>query len=146
MEDMSPAEVRDALRSVSALRRFRARTQFSREGYLQIAFQHAQAAGKYGRIYSKLVEDAFAYYGERGPMISGVMQEHFPGYVKEELRATLDRYNEESQLAQLYYKASGLRTPFRDTELAQLVGNAAGYGFQLQGRSLRSFESLRRRR
>src|SRR5262249_8981811 len=118
----------------------------SREGYLQIALQHAQQAGRFGRTYSKLVDEAFRLYGTRGPMISGIMQTHFPEAVKDELRAFISTYNEESAVAQLNYKASGLRTPFRDTELAQIVGNAAGYGFHLQGRTLRSFESLRRRR
>lgn len=39
--------------------------------------------------YCRLVDEAIAKYGERGPLISGVVYSHFPSEVKDRLRDTL---------------------------------------------------------
>lgn len=50
------------------------------------AREQFELAFRYSREHSKQVDDACKKYGDHGPQISGVIRDHFPDDVKEQLR------------------------------------------------------------
>lgn len=57
------------------------------------AFKHFEKAFFYSREHSIVAMQAYIRYGEKGPLISGVMQDHFPESVKKKLRRFCDLMN-----------------------------------------------------
>lgn len=90
------------------------------------AFAYAFARS---REHSAIVADALQRYGEKGPMISGIAQDHFPQPIKTRLRALCSIMN------QHYVLAGTLRPPgVRGTTMHKLrhaVRMRYGCGFYL---------------
>lgn len=54
--------------------------------YILIAKSELRTAYWYSREHSRVAQEAIDKYGYHGPLISGVIQEHFPEEIKEYLR------------------------------------------------------------
>jgi hypothetical protein len=60
-------------------------------------------------IYAHAVDAALAKYGDQGQLVSGVVREHFPKAVKDDLRKLAHLITEAADAAELHRKASGAR-------------------------------------
>lgn len=69
------------------------------------------AAAETNRIrYQDAIRDAEGRYGDQGPLISGVVREHFPGPVKDQLRAYVRVINDQMDQSFAHWIASGRRS------------------------------------
>lgn len=79
------------------------------------------------RAYADLVTLALTTYGDQGSLISGVVRDHFPNVVKDQLRQTIRLANRESARSLAHWKAAGKRfttwTYLRDSTRTVLGGD-----------------------
>jgi hypothetical protein len=61
------------------------------------------------RIYAEAVDFALNKYGDQGHAVSGVVREHFPKGVKDDLRKLAHLITDAADAAELHRKASGAR-------------------------------------
>lgn len=54
--------------------------------HIEAAGAHAGARDFLAEQHGQLIRKAYAKYGEKGPLISGIGQEHFPERIKHDLR------------------------------------------------------------
>lgn len=60
-------------------------------------------------VYGEAVDAAEATYGSHGPLVSGVVREHFPKAVKDDLRKLAHLITDAGEAVDLHRKASGAR-------------------------------------
>ena len=60
-------------------------------------------------IYAHAFDAALAKYGDHGPLVSGVVRDHFPKAVKDELRMLAHLITDAGDAAEIHKKASGAR-------------------------------------
>lgn len=117
---VSPAHVPALLR--------RRLPHFTKAQHEEHARQHAAAATLAERQYVQLASAALDQYGTQGPLIAGVLREHFPEPVKDELRRLARAETEERDVARAHWQAAGRRVvmPFNPRRRAR--GRARGRG------------------
>lgn len=98
---VSPAHVPALLR--------RRLPHFTKAQHEEHARQHAAASSLAERQYVQLASAAFDQYGTQGPLIAGVLREHFPEPVKDELRRLARAETEERDVARAHWQAAGRR-------------------------------------
>lgn len=69
----------------------------------------ARTADRLLSAYYGMVRDAEQTYGSHGPLISGIVRDHFPQEVKDTLRETISRANRERDRGWAHWKAAGRR-------------------------------------
>ncbi len=112
---VSPAHVPRLLR--------RRLPHFTKAQHEAHARQHAAAATVAEQRYLALGSAALGEYGTQGPLIAGVLREHFPEPVKDELRRLAHAQSEERDVAWAHWRAAGRRTrmPFNPNPAARLT-------------------------
>lgn len=110
---VSPAHVPALLR--------RRLPHFTKAQHEEHARQHAAAATLAERQYVQLASAALDQYGTQGPLIAGVLREHFPEPVKDELRRLARAETEERDVARAHWQAAGRRVamPFNPRRRAR---------------------------
>lgn len=83
----------------------------SKDAHRQRAEYFERLHGEYEDTYRDLVAYALEQYGTRGPLISGVVQEHFPAHVKNRLRFLSRAKNLTSDARRLHEFLSKTRSP-----------------------------------
>mgnify|MGYP001585749417 CR=1 FL=1 len=85
---------------------------WSKQDHLDAARYHAYAADRDATWHGQEMADAYEKYGESGPLISGVGQDHFPEEVKNSLRFLAQRGSAHTSAAYAHWKAAGKRTRY----------------------------------
>lgn len=67
----------------------------------------ARAADRLLAAYYGMVRDAEQTYGSHGPLISGIVRDHYPHEVKDTLRETISRANRERDRGWAHWRAAG---------------------------------------
>jgi len=82
------------------------------------------AAAETNRIrYQDAIRDAERTYGDHGPLISGVVRDHFPGPVKDQLRAYVRVIQDQQDQSLAHWVASGRRAhTWRETRTRMQEG------------------------
>ena len=99
---VSPAHVPKLLR--------RRLGHFTKGQHEQHALEHQHRSEVAEDRWQQLVSAATRQYGRHGPLISGVVREHFPEALKRELRRLASAISEERDVAWAHWKAAGHRT------------------------------------
>ena len=75
--------------------------------------RHLDAAREYldrhlitARAYRRAVDSAIALYGDRGPLIAGVVRDHFPEQVKDHLRQLAHGTSRQADISIAHWRAS----------------------------------------
>lgn len=95
------------------------------EARIEEAIVHANAAA---RAYSRALAAAYKKYGEQGPAISLIGQDHWPSSVKDRLRRAYAAFQGAQDAIHLHYNALGKRTPLRESPYAAKMAKAGYYG------------------
>jgi hypothetical protein len=118
LRDLAPSEIRYY---------FRGWTPADHEVAIARAVDLANAAA---HRYNRALAVAYRIYGERGPLISGVGQDHFPAEVKEGLRASLRAHGDAQMAAEVHWLAAhGRRRRFADSGWPEKMVKAGYYGY-----------------
>lgn len=95
------------------------------EAAIENAIGHANAAA---RAYNRALAAAYKKYGEHGPAISLIGQDHWPFSVKDRLRRAYAAFQGAQDAIHLHYNALGKRTPLRESPYAAKMVKAGYYG------------------
>lgn len=87
----------------------------------ELAEDFARKAADLLDRHTALVQQALDDYGDQGSLISGVIRDHFPDSVKDELRYYAHGGTLLADTSAAHHQASGARKPWRDTPLRDLV-------------------------
>jgi len=98
----------------------------SSEEHRQRAEDFARKAGEFLDRHAALVDEALAKYGDHGSLISGVIRDHFPDDVKDQLRYFAHGGSYLADASVAHHLASGARKPWRNTPLRDMVYGARG--------------------
>ena len=91
-------------------RLFRMFPQFAtwtKEDHVREATHAARAADHLLKAYYAMVQDAEKAYGSHGPLISGIVRDHYPTEVKDTLRETISRASRERDRGWAHWRAAG---------------------------------------
>lgn len=94
--------------------------ELTKQDHERLAREYIRAANMFQGEWEEGVKNALAQYGSHGSLISGVVREHFPQWVKESLRNTARRASRYAAMAWAHWKAAGKRST--------LPGVGRGYG------------------
>jgi hypothetical protein len=83
----------------------------SKAAHRQRSEYFARLYGEYDETKSDLVNYACDTYGDHGPLVSGVVHDHFPEYVKDRLRFLSRASNEISDAQRLHAFLSKTKSP-----------------------------------
>ena len=89
--------------------------------------KHLENACRFSRQHANVSEKALEVYGNHGPTISGCVRDHFPDYVKENLRGLANKVTDESALA-YQAKPKGSQTTTIN-KIGRLIARRDGTGF-----------------
>jgi hypothetical protein len=83
----------------------------SKEAHRQRAEFFKKLHAEYDRTYSDLVNYACKNYGDHGPLVSGIVHDHFPMWVKDRLRFLSTATNVSSDARQVHEFLSKTKSP-----------------------------------
>lgn len=101
-------------------KRFEQFRSWTRADHVREAEYAARTADRLLSVYYAMVRDAEQTYGSHGPLISGIVRDHFPVEVKDTLRETISRANRERDRGWVHWRAAGRKVETWRRLLAQL--------------------------
>ena len=99
---------------------------YTKQDHLDAARYFSILREEVAKEHGTLVRKALERYGDHGPLIAGVVRDHFPKKVKDTLRHLARLASDANGASQLHWKASGKRTHYQDSGLA-VRGRAVVY-------------------
>lgn len=100
---------------------------FGKDTLQRMAFKTFVELADTRKRYAANIATAFHQYGERGPLVSGAIRDHFPEFVKIELRHDARHITELIDRSWDYWRASGRRYATWHTALSAVPRHGSRY-------------------
>jgi hypothetical protein len=83
---------------------------WSKAKHAEVSAEYLATAVAGQRIYHAEVRRACETYGDHGPLISGIIHDHFPDPIKDDLRTLNRAYQDHVYKAHAHHRAAGKRS------------------------------------